>query len=73
MKRKTKRIISRTVTHAILILGAVAMLLPFFWMLTTSFKSLNEVFVSPPRFFGNALYGKTICEYPPVLITSATL
>ena len=55
MNRKTKRIISRTITHTILILGTVIMLLPFFWMLTTSFKSLNEVFVSPPRFFGERL------------------
>ena len=29
------------------------MLLPFFWMVSTSFKDLSDVFVYPPKFFGS--------------------
>ena len=34
--------------YAILIFGAVAMVLPFFWMLSASFKPLSEVLSFPP-------------------------
>lgn len=36
--------------HIILILGAIAMLLPFIWMLSTSFKPATEVIAWPPSF-----------------------
>ena len=55
MNQRTKKIIGTTITHMILILGTIIMLVPFVWMLTTSFKSLNEVFISPPKFFGERL------------------
>jgi len=55
MNRRAKKIIGTTITHMILILGTIIMLVPFVWMLTTSFKSLNEVFISPPKFFGERL------------------
>lgn len=35
--------------YLVLILGAVLMLLPFFWMITASFKSLSEVIQIPPQ------------------------
>lgn len=41
--------------YVILILGASIMLIPFIWMLSTSFKDLNEVFVFPPELFGKRL------------------
>jgi multiple sugar transport system permease protein len=37
-------------TYAVLGLGAIAMLLPFAWMLSTSFKTGEATFVSPPQF-----------------------
>jgi len=42
-KERTLRISA----YAILIIGAVSMILPFLWMLTTSFKTLNAIFVQP--------------------------
>jgi multiple sugar transport system permease protein len=39
------------VTHLILIVGAVAMVIPFAWMVSTSFKELAQVFVYPPEWF----------------------
>ncbi len=35
--------------HGVLILGAVVMVLPFVWMVSTSFKVLAQVFVYPPE------------------------
>ena len=35
--------------HAVLIVGAVAMALPFAWMLFSSFKPLGEIFIQPPK------------------------
>jgi multiple sugar transport system permease protein len=35
--------------HAVLLLGAIAMALPFAWMLFSSFKPLGEIFIQPPK------------------------
>jgi multiple sugar transport system permease protein len=40
--------VERVAAHAILILGAVAMLLPFVWMLSTSLKPADQLFTVPP-------------------------
>ena len=55
MTRRTKRLITHSITHIFLILGAITMLLPFIWMITTSLKGISEVFVMPPTFFGARL------------------
>jgi len=41
------------VAFVLLIIGAVIMLFPFFWMLVTSFKSLAEINLSPPTILPN--------------------
>lgn len=43
------RALGRLSLYLVLGLGAVLMLLPFFWMITASFKSLNEVIQIPPQ------------------------
>lgn len=40
--------VRRFFTYLILLLGAIAMILPFFWMVTTSLKSQNEALRFPP-------------------------
>ena len=40
--------LGRVVTHALLLLGAGAMLLPFVWMLSTSIKPPDQLFTVPP-------------------------
>ena len=45
MSNSRKKLITKIIAHTILILGAVIMLVPFFWMLSSSFKTLGEVFV----------------------------
>lgn len=49
---KKKNSISKLTIHAILILGAVVMILPFIWMIVTSLKTVTEsTSMNPFRFF----------------------
>jgi multiple sugar transport system permease protein len=50
-----KRTVVKIATHLVLLAGAVTMIMPFLWTVSTSLKQLNEVFVFPPRFFGAKL------------------
>src|ERR687884_2188440 len=47
------------VSHAILILGAVAMLLPFVWMVSTSLKPADQLFTVPPTWVPHPLQWDT--------------
>lgn len=53
MKRKTKQRLVKTVSIFVLIAGAAMMLIPFIWMLSTSFKNVADVFKYPPSFLGS--------------------
>lgn len=55
MSKKKKELLGRIISHVILILGSLTMLIPFIWMLSSSFKSLSEVFVYPPTLFGEKI------------------
>ena len=45
----TRRLrLGHPVSHALLVLGAVAMLLPFVWMISTSLKPADQLFTIPP-------------------------
>lgn len=46
--RSFENLLINFLKYGFLILISAFMLLPFFWMLTTSFKPANEIFVSPP-------------------------
>lgn len=48
MKKTNK---SNILTHAVLIIGAVVMILPFLWMILTSIKSVSEAIQIPPTIF----------------------
>lgn len=52
---RKEQIYVRMFVHIILALGAITMIAPFIWMVSTSLKSLNEVFVFPPTLFGESL------------------
>ena len=55
MNNKRKQLIVKIVAHLVLLLGAITMLVPFIWMLSSSVKSLGEVFVFPPTLFGEKI------------------
>ena len=48
--RRVKRTMTRTVIYLILIGGALTMVLPFIWMISTALKTNLEVFTFPPTF-----------------------
>ncbi len=41
--------VTHTLSHIILICGAIVMVVPFLWMLSTSFKAPGQTFVYPPE------------------------
>src|ERR1051326_6096703 len=43
----------KSVTYVLLFAGSIIMLLPFVWMLSTSLKTPNSVFVYPPEWIPN--------------------
>ncbi|WP_230867601.1 carbohydrate ABC transporter permease [Iocasia frigidifontis] len=45
----------RIILYIILTLGGLTMILPFVWMISTSLKTLNEVFIFPPSFLGEKI------------------
>ncbi len=49
-QRRLQKISGSTARHLILLLGSVIMLIPFAWMLATSFKPPTEVLSWPPEF-----------------------
>lgn len=49
MRMKTKEVILNWSLFAFMMVVAFVMLLPFFWMFSTSLKSLGEVFAYPPK------------------------
>lgn len=51
---KQKRIVVFA-SHLFLGIGAVTMILPFLWMISTSLKALDEVFVFPPTILGEKI------------------
>lgn len=54
--------------HIILSIGGFIMLIPFIWMLSTSFKSLDQVFTFPPTWIPNPIvwgnYPKAFTSVP---------
>ncbi len=54
-KKKNERI-AKILVSILLALGAVTMLVPIFWMISTSFKSATEVFAVPPVWIPNPLH-----------------
>lgn len=52
MKKNLYAAFRRLPVHLMLLIASAIMLLPFFWMITTSFKDELDIFVMPPKFWG---------------------
>lgn len=48
-KKNAKNIIFEVMVYVIVILGSIFMLLPFYWMVSTSLKDINSIFIIPPQ------------------------
>lgn len=46
-----RRALSQTLLYLLLVLGALIMVFPFYWMISSSFKTRIEVSTFPPQFF----------------------
>jgi multiple sugar transport system permease protein len=53
-----------TLTHVVLIIGAIIMIVPFLWMALTSVKTLGESIQMPPKIFPSQIY---LENYPAVM------
>lgn len=50
---KKKIEISTVILHVALIIGAAVMIFPFLWSVTSSLKSVSQIFIVPPEFIPN--------------------
>ena len=48
--KKGQKIAGDIIAWILLLLGSIIMVLPFFWMLSSSFKTFGELFIFPPEF-----------------------
>jgi len=48
-RKEAKQKLGKTIWYIVLGIGAVTMLVPFFWMLSTSLKEVSAVFADPPQ------------------------
>lgn len=65
--RRVGELAFRIVAFAILVVGAVTMLVPYVWMLSTSLKDPGEIFTYPPNFIPSYLRWANYAEALTVL------
>ena len=53
--KKIEQTVIKSVAYIFLTLGALSMLVPFLWMLSTSLKAEPEAFIFPPEVFGKKI------------------
>ncbi len=70
------RIVQQALLHAVLLAGAFLMVIPFFWMASTSLKTLDQVFAYPPIWipnpivFQNYVYAMTVSPFHIYLLNT---
>ncbi len=63
---KRKKITKKLIIHLLLIMGGITMLLPFFWMVSTSLKENSLLFQIPPKFIPSPV---ALHNYPDAINT----
>ncbi len=59
---KDRNTMKKVIVYLVLGLGAIFMLLPFYWMVTTSFKLPSEILQLPPKWFPSTLNFKNYAD-----------
>lgn len=59
---KRRRQLGDLAAWIILLLGGIIMVLPFFWMVSSSFKTFGELFIFPPQFIPRRLQWENYLE-----------
>ena len=62
MKQSLTQRLAKFATYAVLIFGAAFILLPFFWMISTSLKPDKEVLMMPPKWIPTVLQWKNYVD-----------
>ena len=55
-KSHQQPLILRIIWHAFFILVSISMLLPFFWLITSSLKRPEQIFAFPPQWIPNPIH-----------------
>jgi multiple sugar transport system permease protein len=66
-RRRRLGLLAAALTYALLSLGAIIMLLPFVWMLSTSLKTQASVFVYPPEWIPNPVQWRNYADVVSVM------
>jgi len=61
-QKNVKKMVMSTLKHLTLILVAISMLAPFFWMLSTSLKTSSNALAVPPQWIPNPVYWRSYIE-----------
>ena len=68
MSVSSGRLLGRVLAYVILCIGAVAVLVPVLWMISTAFKPDNELFTTPPRWIPSEItfeaFARVWSDYP---------
>ena len=59
---KTAKVITTIVLYAFLVIMALIVLIPFYWMIITSLKTNEEVIASQQTFFPKSNYVAKLCR-----------
>ncbi len=59
----TKNILKKSFIYIILVLGCIITLLPFLWMISTSLKPFNEIFLMPPKLIPSKIMWKIMEKF----------
>jgi len=62
-RRRAGDVAYRTLVHALLVTGAVLVLMPFLWMISTSLKNQAEVFIFPPRWIPKEILWRNYIDF----------
>jgi multiple sugar transport system permease protein len=63
-KKSTQVLMSNTLTYFLLFAGSILILIPFYWMVSSSFKDPGMIFKTPPQWWPNPFLWK---NYPDAL------
>jgi multiple sugar transport system permease protein len=75
--RSASKVISKIISYTIITVGGIMMMMPFLWLISSSLKRPEEIFIMPPQWIPNPIewsnYPKVIFERPFLLYTKNTL
>jgi len=61
-RKSTANLISKTITYTLLIAGSALILIPFYWMISSSLKEPGLIFKSPPQWIPNPVLWRNYLE-----------